>query len=1023
MKRSQGMFLSSCLLMLVIQQVSLQARADVFVEPESQPVWNIAPYALSHYDLHLAEGQAFQPVFHYASGTGNLLEWKLDRNGSMSAGWDARSVLLAEEMRDPVWWKNRKIIMRDASGNQQDFWWNHLDRIQKEQLNAGNILQDGADDSPLLNYLRGDRSGEVPGGFRIRESLLGSMLHANPVFVGSPGEAHADYPLFLQDYARYKRDYAGRDGRVYIGANDGMLHAFDATTGREVWAYMPAMIDFAKLGRLSRKPFLHAFFVDGELIAADAFAGGQWRTLLAGGLGAGGKGFYILDVTGPDLEDVSTDRKIIAEFDGSDPDLGYIHGPVSIVLLEDDAWYLVTGNGFLPESGNASLYLVPLEDLSNMLPGRITVPEKQTLGLAPPAVIDLDGNGKADTAYAGDLKGNLWKFDLAGRSAESAPLYDAGEKQPLTTRPEVAAHPDGGFMVYFGTGSLLSEGDAASEDTQSIYGIHDYPGRLRTIVETDLLSSTTDTGLEEVAAHGKRLRIGGLHSRVNLRRGWKVDLPETGERVLKSPQLRAGRLQFISSYTGTVAGIRVPANWYMELDWLSGGSSNRPVSDHDGDGRLTDADKVSHNGVMVAAVGEYLGAGLFSEMRLAHTASGSDVAFINGQAFGQPGGLLPAAWDLDVDTDDVEQDGLGATTALHTHAYESAETGVREIDYFDDSLAAYGHRTLDLSLSAHLSDDELFVLTLANADLSPGAVMTLQIDGMERQWNVLNYQKLMQDRLQSYNGTNDLLDHFVDDSGYPLVYAKPGSSAVGPVLEKLKITIRDDAVFTGKLVGTHPECVNTDPHVVTPYRWRGGALTLHVLRGESLKRLNWRNGEPPWSVQNPPDLHSSADGLGGVYANPDNPDGFLYESTIFWHVPADECYGKPGWGLAVTEVTGAVTESIVISMLFDMQNAPDAGLIMQSIAAIDALACDQGMGFLCTGDPAYIEGRKLLDDYLDFQSLEDVALLHEGVLEIGEAHTLEELEAISDRARVIGPKAPPVIDGLDKHRSWIDFEF
>jgi hypothetical protein len=106
-----------------------------------------------------------------------------------------------------------------------------------------------------------------------------------------------------------------------------------------------------------------------------------------------------------------------------------------------------------------------------------------------------------------------------------------------------------------------------------------------------------------------------------------------------------------------------------------------------------------------------------------------------------------------------------------------------------------------------------------------------------------------------------------------------------------------------------------------------------------------------------------------------------------------------------------------------MQNAPDAGLIMQSIAAIDALACDQGMGFLCTGDPAYIEGRKLLDDYLDFQSLEDVALLHEGVLEIGEAHTLEELEAISDRARVIGPKAPPVIDGLDKHRSWIDFEF
>ena len=1003
--------------------IALQALAEAIVEPASLPFMTSAPYALSHHDLHLAEGQAFQPSFHDASGSGNLREWKLDRNGFRSPGWDARSLLLAEENRDPAWWKKRKIIMRDAFGNQQGFWWNHLGERQKEQLDAANSLRTGAGDSPLLNYLRGDRSGEVPGGYRIRESLLGSMIHSNPVFVGAPRETHADYPLFLPDYARYRREHAGRDGRVYIGANDGMLHAFDASTGREIWAYLPAMIDYAKLGRLGRMPYVHASFVDGALVAADAVADGQWRTLLAGGLGAGGKGFFILDVTSPDLEDVSTDRKILAEFDGGDPDLGYIHGPVSIVLLEDDAWYLVTGNGFLPESGNASLYLVPLEDLSSTSPVRIMVPGKQTGGLAPPAVIDQDGNGKADTAYAGDLEGNLWKFDLAGRSAESVPLYDAGEKQPVTTRPEVAAHPEGGNMVYFGTGSLLSEEDAANTETQSIYGIHDYPGRQRTIVETDLLSSTADSVLEEVAAHGKRLRIGGDYTRANLGKGWKVDLPETGERVLTSPQLRAGRLQFISTFIETIDGIRLPAAWYMELDWLSGGSSNRPVSDHNEDGKLTDGDMVSDRGVMVAAVGEYLGAGLFSEVRLAHTAAGSDVAFINGQAFGHPGGLLPDARDLDIDTDDVDQDGLGGTTAQHTHAYESTGTAVREIDYFGERLAAYGHRTLDLPLSKQLADDELFLLTLANADLSPGAVMTLQFDDVERQWNVLDYQKLVQERLQAYDGTSDLLDHFTDSAGYPLVYAKPGGSFAGPVLEKLTITIRDDAIFRGQLLGTHPACVNTDPHAVTPDRWRGGALTLHALRGDSLKKWNWRNGEPPWSVQNPPDLLGSAEGLGGVHANPANPDGFLYESTLFWHYPGDACYGKPGWGLDAMGATGAVTESMAISLLFDIRHIAVPGEVMQSIAAISELVCEQGSGFLCTGDPAYLEGRELLEEYLDFQSLEDVALLHEGVLQIDGADRLEDAEAMNDRSRVIGPKASPVIDGLDRHRSWIDLEF
>ncbi|MGD9355959.1 MAG: PilC/PilY family type IV pilus protein [Chromatiales bacterium] len=1020
-KASRKSYLFTTALLLAICQVPVKLQAGVVVEQADWPIWNISPYELSNEHLHLAPGQAFQPTYQYPGGSGNLYEWQLDRYTGRSAGWDAQSALLAQEKENPDFWKARKIILLDASGRQQGFWWDQLASPLRQLLDERSAMRTGPEASPVLNYLRGDRSGEGSGGFRIRRSLLGDIINANPVYVGAPEESYDDSPLLLRDYAIFRRDNAGRNGRVYVGASDGMLHAFDADNGREVWTYLPAMIDFSKLANLVRIPYVQTALLNGELVATDAVAGGEWRTLLAGGLGAGGKGFFILDVTTPDLEDISADRKILAEFDESDPDLGYIQGPASIVLMEDDAWYLVTGNGFLPDNRDACLYLVPLADISNTSPIRIRVPERATGGLAAPAVIDSDGNGKADIAYAGDLAGNLWKFDLVNRSIAEHQLYDAGEKQPVTTRPEVAAHPDGGFMVYFGTGSLLSDKDAANMDRQSIYAIHDYPGRSRTVVETDLQSSA-DLELEEVLAHGKRLRVGGSHRPTpSATRGWKVDLPEAGERLLQRPLLRGGRLQFISTHGQATNGHRAPASWYMELDWLGGGSAGRAISDFNGDGMLDDQDMVNHKGVMVSAVGEYLGSGLFSRIRLAHTASGSDVAFINGLEFGRKALALQGERHFDVDTDDVLQDGLGAKTGQHTHEYDSTQVA-REIGYFDPGLGAKGHSRLDLSVAAHLGEDELFILTLANADLSPGAVITLELDGVERQWNVLDYQKLVQKRLESYDGTKSLLDHFLDPRGYPLVFAMPGGPPSSAVLDNLKITLREDAWSTGALLGTRPECVSADPHAATPHRWRGGALTLHAIKAESLKSQNWPGEEKAWVVQDPPDLASSAEGFGGVHANPENPVGFLYESTLFWHYPGDLCYGEPGWAPAFLNTTGAVTEAVIFAMLSDNDAASDVDSFMQVIAEISALTCDQGRGFLCNTDPVYLEGRELLDAHLDFREIENAALMHEGILATVETPG-PDMEESNDLARIIAPKAPPVIENLDTHRSWTDIEF
>ena len=175
-------------------------------------------------------------------------------------------------------------------------------------------------------------------------------------------------------------------------------------------------------------------------------------------------------------------------------------------------------------------------------------------------------------------------------------------------------------------------------------------------------------------------------------------------------------------------------------------------------------------------------------------------------------------------------------------------------------------------------------------------------------------------------------------------------------------------------------------------------------------------------MQHPPDLASNAEGFGGVHANPGSPGGFLYESTLFWHYPGDLCYGEPGWAPAVLDTTGAVTEAVIFSMLSDGNDVSDIDTIMQVIAEIGALTCDQGRGFLCTGDPAYLEGRELLDAYLDYKEIEDAALLHEGILAIAETPE-QDMEESNDLARVIAPKAPPVIENLDTHRSWTDVEF
>lgn len=358
-----------------------------------------------------------------------------------------------------------------------------------------------------LSFLAGDRS-EEGGLFRKRATVLGDMIASKPVTVRGarylssyaerlhPGSAYADFVALQRE----------RSPRVYVGANDGMLHGFDAETGHETFAFVPTSL-FPKLHKLTGKSYQgahHQFYVDGSPVVADVHIGGQWRTVLVGTLRAGGKGLFALDITNP------AEIKLLWEFhdqsipSGNDVRLGYSFPQPTIARLHNGKWAVVTGNGYdstNKDNGKAALLIIDMEtgELTKSLD--VSGAEGVANGLSTPKLADFNADGVADFAYAGDLQGNLWRFNLTPEdmvapytrlenetstaeigfkvSYSNKPLFkavtDKGVRQPITAAPSIIRHPTlHGYLVVFGTGKYFEEGDKdGSSTSQTIYGIWD----------------------------------------------------------------------------------------------------------------------------------------------------------------------------------------------------------------------------------------------------------------------------------------------------------------------------------------------------------------------------------------------------------------------------------------------------------------------------------------------------------------------------------------------------------------------
>ena len=288
-----------------------------------------------------------------------------------------------------------------------------------------------------------------------------------------------------------------------IGGNDGMLHAFDALTGEELFSYIPGEV-FPRLNLLTDPDYTHQFYVDGSPVYGDVQFGagaGGWRSVLAGGLRNGGQGLYVLDITNPDTFGSS---KALFEFtDANDADLGYTYAAPQIVRMNNDEWAIVIGNGYnntkpdgaASTSGTAALYIIFIKAASNggvsntdfvKIPvGNADVNNPNGLGSV--GVSDIDGDARADFLYAGDLRGDLWRFDITSSNPGDWPngaqkLFTAknsnGDTQPITAAPTAIAHPLGigqGALILFGSGQFIATDDIdpTNQTTQTFYAVWD----------------------------------------------------------------------------------------------------------------------------------------------------------------------------------------------------------------------------------------------------------------------------------------------------------------------------------------------------------------------------------------------------------------------------------------------------------------------------------------------------------------------------------------------------------------------
>lgn len=552
----------------------------------------------------------FQAGFHGSMWSGHLKKFAVtvNKNGginiSKQAEWDAGEILT----QSPSSLKRTIVTFNPITKATISF---EFDNLPIELQNVFNHSPNPNEMDNLgvhrVNYLYGDRQMEksvnqsdVPI-FRPRESILGDIVNSSPVYKGAPPENKTE-----SNYQSFFNQFKNRKGVVYVGANDGMLHAFSADSGVELFSYIPSPL-LSKLPKLTYPSYQHESFMDGKIQVNEAMVSGSWKTVLAAGMGGGAKGVFALDVTKPDAFMESS--RVLFEFtEKDDADIGYILTPPHIVKIQDGKntnsldnirYFVIVPGGYNSSNPNGDnfLFLISLDKAPN-IPwilnsnyyklktnnGSLSVAN----ALSSPGLV-LDIQGAISYAYSGDLQGNIWRFDFSKggnlNAIEPVTIFRAldsnNNPQPITAEPVISYAPGGGYLIQFGTGKYVEYSDIgpANFRSNSFYAIRDtkaieknkYFISGRDELASRTLSSVTVDGKSGYKITGDDFMFGDDQITKH-KKGWYVDFmnsQKTGERSISAGTIAYGNIYFNTITPSTSCNIPNTSNSYV-LNTLTG---------------------------------------------------------------------------------------------------------------------------------------------------------------------------------------------------------------------------------------------------------------------------------------------------------------------------------------------------------------------------------------------------------------------------------------------------------------------
>ncbi|NMM09759.1 MAG: pilus assembly protein PilY [Polaromonas sp.] len=584
------------------------------------------------------------------------------------------------------------------------FEWTSLSSSQQTALTSG----DASATSDRLNFLRGDRTKELTttgaNMYRMRTSVLGDIIDSSPTWVGGPSAPYADVWVdstqpraaasalpenAASPYSSFVMANATRQNVVYVGADDGFLHGFRAgaydTTGNfvnnstspndgaEVLAYMPSSVlktihSTTATADYSNTQYAQAFSVDGTPYAGDLYYKNAWHTWLTGGIGPGGSDVWALDITNPsttNFVEANASSLVMGDWsagsfacvgDSGTPNcssnLGQTFGTPQIRRFHNGMWGLVFGNGLNSTNGKAGIFIVTIDPTTAAQKVYYLDTGTTSNGITYVTPADLDGDHTVDYIYAGDVKGNVWRFDVTSTSpsnwaaskygnAAATPLFTAASNQPITTKPLVAIVPTttgaSRVVVSFGTGqqvpqTLLSPATYAS-GSQALYGIWDWDmaawnllnpaapksattGR-KTIAQTDLTQQTVTATYPTTTTNG----VSGYRTVSNTavcwqgsttctsgnnQWGWELVLPTSSEQVIYSPILAQGAVivntTIPANNSALTCSINPNTGWTMAVDPATGGAFKQSFFG-DASNNFVSYNGAKVSGIQIGAVG------------------------------------------------------------------------------------------------------------------------------------------------------------------------------------------------------------------------------------------------------------------------------------------------------------------------------------------------------------------------------------------------------------------------------------